>query len=317
MDVLSDVIGAARLGRPHSSRAGWSGPFGHSFPPARAAGFHIVLQGTCWFTGPEAEPVALGPGDLVFMPRGSAHGLADSPSTPLRRTPVPLPRIPREQRPEDGSIVLLCGAYLLDAAGHPLLDALPDVIRLPARVGRHRDLRAAVDLLGAELAQPARPGAGAALPTLLDLLLLYILRAWFAENRDAEEAGWGAALHDPAVSAALRAVHGDPAHPWTVEELAARARLSRAAFARRFTRLVGRPPLTYLTWWRMTTAARLLRSSDAPVQSIARRTGYTSQYAFSHAFKRHYGSPPGAYRHRADPDSAPSAHELWEWESPT
>lgn len=296
MDVLSDVISAARLGRPHSSRFSRTGPFGHSFPQARAAGFHVVLQGTCWFTGPDAEPVALGPGDLVFLPRGSAHGLADSPSTPLRRTPAPPAP---EQEPEDASIALLCGAYLLDAAGHPLLDALPDVIRLPARVGRYPELRAAVDLLGAELAQASRPGADAALPTLLDLLLLYILRAWFAEHRDAEEAGWGAALHDPAVSGALRAVHGDPAHPWTVEELAARARLSRAAFARRFTRLVGRPPLTYLTWWRMTTAARLLRSSDASVQSIARQTGYTSQYAFSHAFKRHSGSPPGVYRRQA------------------
>ncbi|MEW2357661.1 AraC family transcriptional regulator [Spirillospora sp. NPDC029432] len=298
MDVLSDVISAARLGRPHSSRVTRTAPFGESFPEARAAGFHIVLQGTCTFVGPAGEPVTLGQGDLVFLPRGAAHGLADSPSTPLRRAPA--------APGEDGDVVLLCRAYLLDAAGHPMLDALPDVIRLPARVGRYPELRAAVDLLGAELAQAARPGADAALPTLLDLLLLYILRAWFAENRDTEEDGWGAALHDPAVSAALRAVHGDPAHPWTVEELAAQAGLSRAAFARRFTRLVGRPPLTYLTWWRMTTAARLLRSSDASVQSVARRTGYTSQYAFSHAFKRHYGAPPGVYRQRPEQPLTPA-----------
>ncbi|MFB9711739.1 helix-turn-helix transcriptional regulator [Streptosporangium sandarakinum] len=78
-----------------------------------------------------------------------------------------------------------------------------------------------------------------------------------------------------------------------------RPSLSRAAFARRFTHLVGQPPLTYLTWWRMTTAARLLRASDAPVNTIAQQAGHSSQYTFTHAFKRQYGSPPGSYRHHA------------------
>nr|PZN46239.1 MAG: hypothetical protein DIU60_07610 [Actinomycetota bacterium] len=103
-------------------------------------------------------------------------------------------------------------------------------------------------------------------------------------------------MHDPQVSAALRAIHGDPARPWTVEGLGRRAGLSRAAFARRFTRLVGRPPLAYLTWWRLTLAARLLRGGDAPVHTVARQVGYASPYAFTHAFKRQYGVPPGAYR---------------------
>jgi AraC-like DNA-binding protein len=192
---------------------------------------------------------------------------------------------------------MLCGAYVLERSRpHPLLGELPEVIHLPARVGRHPELRGAIDLLGAELDRPRLPGADGVLPALLDLLLLYILRAWFAERRAAPAGGWAAALHDPAVAAALRAVHGDPAHGWTVERLAAEAGLSRAAFARRFARLTGLPPLTYLTWWRMTTAARLLRTSDAPVHAIARRVGYTSPYAFTHAFKREYGTPPATYR---------------------
>lgn len=197
---------------------------------------------------------------------------------------------------------MLCGAYLLDRSGpHPLLNDLPEVIHLPTRVGRHRELRAAVELLGVELDSDARPGSDTILLTLLDLLLLYILRAWFEEQHVSGHSatGWAAALHDPAVAAALRAIHGDPSRPWTVEELGAQGCLSRAAFARRFTHLVGQPPLTYLTWWRMTTAARLLRTSDAPVNTIAQQVGYSSQYTFTHAFKRQYGSPPGGYRHRA------------------
>jgi AraC-like DNA-binding protein len=272
-----------------------------------SAGFHIVLQGTCWLFPSQGEPIALGPGDVAFLPRGSAHGLADDPSTPVSEPPTPLTGVHDGRNDETSAdrpptVVMLCGAYLLDRSGpHPLLNDLPEVIHLPTRVGRHRELRAAVELLGVELDSDARPGSDTILLTLLDLLLLYILRAWFEEQRVSGHSatGWVAALHDPAVAAALRAIHGDPSRQWTVEELGAQARLSRAAFARRFTHLVGQPPLTYLTWWRMTTAARLLRTSDAPVNTIALQVGYSSQYTFTHAFKRQYGSPPGSYRHHA------------------
>jgi len=191
---------------------------------------------------------------------------------------------------------MLCGAYLLDRSrAHPLLSDLPEVIHLPARVGHHSKLRAAVDLLGGELGQP-RPGTDAMVPALLEVLLLHILRAWF----DGQSAtGWAAALRDPAVAAALRAIHGDPGRRWTVETLGARAGLSRAAFARRFVTLVGQPPLTYLTWWRMTLAARLLRDGDAPLAAVSRKVGYTSEFAFAHAFKREYGSAPGEFRRSA------------------
>jgi transcriptional regulator GlxA family with amidase domain len=106
---------------------------------------------------------------------------------------------------------------------------------------------------------------------LLDLLLLYMLRAWFEEMSAASPAGWPAALADPAVSAALEAMHAEPAAPWTVAGLADRASLSRTVFAQRFSALVGRPPLAYLTWWRMTAAARLLRETDGPLSAVARR----------------------------------------------
>lgn len=299
--MLSDAVTAMRTGRPHSGRVHRQAPFGTRLPSVDAAGFHVVLQGSCWLLPPHGAPIALGPGDVAFLPHGAAHGLADSPSTPLVDALASLAQIPlgrNDDRSGDaGTTVLLCGAYLLDRSrAHPLLEDLPEVIHLPARVGRHPGLRAAVDLLGGELERP-RPGGDAMLPALLDVLLLHILRAWFDErSADGTATGWAAALSDPAVAAGLRAIHGTPSRPWTVAQLASQAGLSRAAFARRFAALVGRPPQAYLTWWRMTLAARLLRDGDAALAAVARKVGYTSEFAFAHAFKREYGTAPGAFR---------------------
>ncbi|MFI0927795.1 AraC family transcriptional regulator [Streptomyces sp. NPDC021012] len=304
MDVLSDAIAVMRTGRPHSSRTVRFAPWGYRFPPSMGAGFHVVLQGSAWLLPPDdGAPVRLGPGDVVLVAHATGHGLADRPDTPLVEA-VPTPDGSWPTRPHRGPVgadetLLLCGAYQLSRAhAHPLLTELPPYVHLPARVGAHPRLRVAVDLLGAELAEP-QPGSDAIVPALLDTLLLYLLRTWWLTERADRSTGWSAALSDPAVSAALRALHGDPARAWTVEELGALGGLSRAAFARRFTTLVGRPPLAYLTWWRMTTAGRLLRSDDLPLRAIAERSGYSSEFAFAKAFKREYGVAPGRYRRGA------------------
>lgn len=306
MDVLSDVIAIMRTGRPRSARVQWHAPWGQRFPAALgSAGFQVILQGSCWLTPPAGgAPIALGIGDVVFFPHGHGYGLADSPATPLAEPDCD----PLEEaelyasasigQPLHGTpTVTLCGGYQLDPTrAHPLLDDLPHMVHLPARLGHRAEIRAAVDLLGSELDRP-RLGTDTIVPALLDMLLLYILRAWFDEQPEqGTVTGWAAALADPAISAALHAIHRDPAQRWTVETLAAQARLSRAAFSKRFTTMIGQPPLTYLTWWRMTTAARLLHGSDAPLSEVATQTGYTSEFAFANAFKREYGTAPGRYR---------------------
>jgi AraC-like DNA-binding protein len=304
MDVLSDVIAAMRTGRPHSSRTAERAPWGVRFPDSDGAGFHVVLQGSAWLLGPEAaDPVRLGPGDAVLLAHGHGHGLADHPDTPLECfEPEPdgsWPALPDPGPVRADETLLLCGAYQLNRArAHPLLTELPPVVHIPASAGCHPRLRAALDLLGTELADP-HPGSHAIVSGLLDTLLVYLIRAWWLRERPAERGGWAAALQDPAVSAALHAMHGDPARPWTVEELAGRGGLSRAAFARRFTATVGRPPLVYLTWLRMTRAARLLRESDTPLRVLAAQCGYSSEFAFAKAFKRQYEVAPGRYRRRA------------------
>ncbi|MEV0148215.1 MULTISPECIES: AraC family transcriptional regulator [unclassified Nonomuraea] len=305
MDVLSDVVALMRSGQPRSARVAWRAPWGQRFPAVPgSAGFQVILQGSCWLVPPSGGPVALGVGDVVFFPHGHGYGLADAPSTPLAE-PVCDPLEDAELFVSDSvghdgpTTVTLCAGYRLDARhAHPLLRELPETIHLPARLGRHPELRAAVDLLGNEVGNP-RPGADTIVLALLDMLLLYILRAWLEEPAaPAGATGWASALTDPAVGAALDALHRAPARPWTVQTLAAQAGMSRATFSRRFAALVGRPPLTYLTWWRLTVAAGLLRASDAPLGEVASRVGYTSEFAFANAFKRQYGIAPGKYRRR-------------------
>ncbi|MBI0293326.1 AraC family transcriptional regulator [Streptomyces sp. PRKS01-29] len=308
MDVLSDVIALMRTGRPLTARDRKCGPWSERHGPFPGAGFHVVLRGGCWLIPIEGEPIALGMGDVVLLPRGTEHALAYSPDLPVADIPRAHHAPLEGSAPADVHVVplaltdgvsadLLCGAYQLDQdRTHPFLAEMPDIVHLPATVGSRPALRGAVDLLGADLEQ-ARPGSSAALTALLDLLLIYIMRA-YTEDCAARPGGcgWPAALTDTGIATALHSMHQDPAKPWTVQELGAQAGLSRAAFARRFTMLVGQPPLAYLTWWRLATAARMLRESEAPLAAIASRVGYSSQFAFANAFKREYGLAPGSYR---------------------
>ncbi|MCP2342740.1 AraC family transcriptional regulator [Actinomadura rupiterrae] len=299
MDVLADALAAMRAGPVRSARTEVRGPWGLRFPAITGASFHVVLQGSCWLL-PDGggEPLQLGTGHAVFLRHGSAHVLADDPATP----PVdfrpgrwkPGTTIGRVEIDGPGErALLLCGAYQLGRSRpHPLTRELPDVLHVPPG---QRALGSTIDLLSGEL-EDYRPGRDGIVPALVDAMLLYILRAWADERAGAAPGGWASAITDPAISAALAALHEEPGRLWTVQELGSRAGLSRSAFAERFTGLVGEPPLTYLTWWRMTTAARLLLESDAPLSAVAAQVGYQSEFAFAKAFKREYGLAPGRYR---------------------
>ncbi|MFI6322816.1 AraC family transcriptional regulator [Nonomuraea sp. NPDC050556] len=297
MDVLSEALAAMRTGRTRSARTDVRAPWGLRFPAVTGTTFHVVLQGTCWLLpGDGTAPLPLSAGDVVFLREGSAHALADQPGSPLiefvpsRETPdSPIGQV-RVDGPGDRAI-LLCGAYQLDRARpHPLMRDLPALIHLT----RSPELGPLVDLLAREL-DLSLPGRDGIVPSLVDAMLLYILRAW--TGGDASR--WGLALSDRAISHALRDIHARPEHPWTVEELATRGGVSRSVFAERFTALVGQPPMTYLAWWRMTSAGRMLRESDTPLRTVAQSVGYTSEFAFAKAFKRAYGTPPGRYRRPA------------------
>ena len=171
-----------------------------------------------------------------------------------------------------------------------VLRALPPVIALPAEAVDST----LVALLAQEIARD-EPGQEAVLDRLLDLLLIASLRTWFT-RADAEAPGWYRAYGDPVVGRALRLLHDSPAEPWTLQKLAAAASVSRASLARRFNELVGEPPMTFLTNWRIAVAADLLLEPGATVGSVARQVGYRSPFALSAAFKRVRGISPQQHR---------------------
>ncbi|GAA5068073.1 AraC family transcriptional regulator [Nocardia callitridis] len=305
MDVLSDAIAAMRVGSPSSSRLrGSAADWCTRLAAYDGAGFHIVLRGSCWVLPDGGAPVTLGPGDAVLLPHGTAHVLADRPvdaEAVARAVPFEQWRDRPENHSESGEFEVLCGKYRLDRRGqHPLMAELPPLIHLPARIGDQRELRSAIELLGMELDQ-RRPGSCVAVPGLLDLLLVYMIRAWMTMSR---KGVWPAALDDPVVAAALRAIHTDPGSAWTNDRLAAEVDVSRATLARRFTSVVGMAPMGYLSWWRLTTAAGMLRGTTDPLATVASRVGYANAYAFSHAFRKQFGVSPGRYRRTAPRPSA-------------
>ncbi|MFD7614336.1 AraC family transcriptional regulator [Streptomyces sp. NPDC059828] len=307
MDVLSDAIAAVRLGQPSSNRVRVEGSWCARLAPYEGAGFHVVLEGSCWLLADGGTAVTLGAGDAVLLPHGTGHVIADSPADPRtvrRAVPFESWRGAAETGAETaagpGSVRMLCGKYRFGRSHrHPLLAELPEVVHLPGRAGGHHELRAAIELLGRELDNRG-PGFCTAVPGLLDLLLVYMIRSWMAEGTTG---AWPAVLSDPVTATALRVLHSDPAAPWTNDRLAAEAGVSRPTLARRFSTLVGRSPMAYLTWWRLTVAAGLLRDTQDSLTAIAHRVGYGTPYALSHAFKREFGTTPGRYR----ADSADSA----------
>jgi AraC-like DNA-binding protein len=174
--------------------------------------------------------------------------------------------------------------------GQRLLATLPEMVVAP----REHVPSALVDHLAVQMSRD-EPGQEVVLDRLLDLVLVAVLRWWFAERQPAGP-HWYRAHADPVVGRALRLMEDDPSAGWTVAGLAAATGLSRAAFARRFADLVGEPPMAFLTGWRLALAADLLAEPGATVTAVARRVGYSTPFAFSTAFKRVYGESPQRHR---------------------
>ncbi|MFJ8041810.1 AraC family transcriptional regulator [Kitasatospora sp. NPDC096147] len=319
--LLQDVRSDGALFSRNLMDPPWSVRFADEAPLTLVA----VERGTAWVVPDGAAPVAVGEGDVVLLTGAAGFTAADRAEGwgdplyvvhPDRCTTADGGEVPAEVyfglrtcgTGPDGATVLLTGGYRVDGrVSARLLGALPRAL-----VVRQQGPGPLLELAAAEIGRDD-PGQQAVLDRLLDLLLLSTLREWFARP-EADPPGWYLALGDQVTGPALRLLHERPDHPWTVTELARAAGVSRATFARRFTELVGRPPMTYLTDWRLSLAADLLARTDATVESIAHRVGYRSAFALSAAFHRVYGTRPSDHRagaaHRAPerPRRAVSAH---------
>jgi AraC-like DNA-binding protein len=266
-----------------------------------------MVRGEASILPDAGDPVRLGPGDVAVLRGPEPYTVADDPATPPQAVIHPGQRCTTPEGDElaemtdlgvrtwgnspDGATMMLTGTYQMDGeVSGRLLRALPALL-VVADDAWDSPL---IPLLAAEIVKD-EPGQEAVLDRLLDLLLIAVLRAWFARP-EAEAPGWYRAHADPVVGPALRMLHHDPARPWTVAALADATGVSRAALARRFNALVGEPPMTFLTGWRIALAADLLREPGATVGSVAHRVGYGSPFALSTAFKRVRGMSPQQHR---------------------
>ncbi len=303
MDVLTDVLNTLELKGWLSSRRELTPPWRYDFAASKDSMFHVLSFGGGYLqVEGEAEPRRVEDGDVVLFPTGHPHSLYDDPASPLTRL-VHLDYNPQrgyEVVNRDGEgpkPLLLCGAFHFDYPhDFPLLHRLPKLIHIAGAQGRmEQGFGDIVNIIARESASQQQ-GAEVMLKRLTELLFIQVIRLWIDQQATAS-VGWVGALRDQPISAALGLIHQSPERRWTVKELAEAAALSRSAFSARFTELVGEPPVTYLTRWRMLRATRLLKN-EVRTETIADLLGYESDAAFRKAFKREIGIPPAQYRKR-------------------
>jgi AraC-like DNA-binding protein len=324
-DTLSDVLRSVRLrsavfyvvsgDRNWAAEAPASGAIAAAVLPGaeRVIEYHVVTAGECWVAIVGEAPLKLGQGDVVLLPQGDPHVVSSAPG--LRAAPdvgayFAMPRDERPFRlhyaggagtalrcadaPAASGTSLVCGFIGCDARPfNPQLATLPRLMVLPAR--RAGPWSAQLAQLAAEETIARRAGSEALLERLSEMMFIDAIRK-HAESMPDEATGWLAGLRDRFVGPALALLHGAPGAAWTMDELGSRVGLSRSALHKRFTDLIGQPPMQYLAQWRMQVASRLLLETHSSVASIALDVGYDSEAAFVRAFKRVVGLPPATWR---------------------
>jgi AraC-like DNA-binding protein len=267
------------------------------------AKFHLVLEGSPLLVC-DGEEVALAPGDLVVLPRGVSHTLADPADSPAPS----LERLLAEYGADDGASLryggsgaltrLLCGGFAL-AEGVPdsTLALFPNIIHVGANGARPRWLVSVLGDLNAE-AGSGRPGASAIVAKIADLFLAHALRGWLLEQGRPGLAD-ARLLRDGTVAKAVQALHERSSEAWSVDRLARHVGLSRTALTIKFREQVGQPPMRYLADVRLRRAADRMATGRLSLSEVALGAGYGSHASFAKAFKRRFGLTPAAYRARA------------------
>ena len=312
-DVLSELLRVLRLTGSVFMNGRFSEPFGIISPAHWDASaplshlrhlslFHLIAEGSCAITTEDGTTWETTAGDIVLMPFALEHRLwKGQPRAfvhgPDLITEGPVKGLSVVRHDGDGPYTRLVCGFIESAelATAPLFNTLPSIL-----VERTQDNPVAGMLASTaneilHQLDEARPGADLLLGRLMEMLFVEVLRR-HAANLPRDTVGMLPALRDPLIARALRHLHADPARHWTVDELAREAGSSRTVIAERFNALLGKPPIEYLTGWRIQTAADRLRSSDDSLAQVAEAIGYDSEASFSRAFKRTMGISPGAWR---------------------
>ncbi|MDC2947931.1 AraC family transcriptional regulator [Streptomyces heilongjiangensis] len=305
MDPLSSLLSGIRAEGSVVTHAVLTAPWTIRFADAAPLVMISVLRGGGTLRLPDGTQRAIGPGDTAVVRGPEPFHLVDHPASVHGAhaayeiacftdggecTGEELGGIHWGVDTEEAT-ALIVGAYRASGRRHErLVRVLPPVLV----VGADAEVCAWLESAAADAAHHSA-GSQALMDRLLDWALVCTLRSWF-DKAGAAAPSWYRGLADPVLAPALESFHDRPAAPWTVASLAARAGVSRALFAKRFTRLMGRPPLAYLTECRMDEAEVLLSDTDLGIAEIARTVGYADAFGFSAAFKRLKGMSPSAYR---------------------
>ncbi|MEU8936085.1 AraC family transcriptional regulator [Streptomyces sp. NPDC048409] len=299
VDPLEDVL---RLLRPKggiSARLVAGGDWAVRFDAPPHVKFNAVTQGSCLLTVDGIDrPVTVEEGDCYLLTRphpyvlSSGQGVDPVDADAVFTQPTPTAAFAQVGSRRDCTIV--GGAFsFLGRSRSLLLDQLPPLIHVPATSEHSVGINEALAWISRE-AHRGELGRGLVVNHLAVLMLVHVLRHHVRTDRHKD--GWLAGSADPVVGPVLRALHGNPAHPWTIREVAATAGVSRSTLAARFKNVVGTSPLDYLTAWRIELASNHLVEGRDTVSAIASAVGYSSESTLSIAFKRIVGLSPGAYR---------------------
>jgi AraC-like DNA-binding protein len=313
MDALSELLRAVKLSGALFFDAHCAAPWCIRSPSSRTLGryvaqpsshvieFHLVAEGRGYVrVGTETTPFAAG--DIVMIPHGYVHHMGNGLAGKVIDGEDDMPALLRGeiQRSRVGGngeeTRLICG-YLACEAGliQPVLAGLPHVVRVHIRTDAYGELLENMIRHAVQQVSSSAPGSMAIVARLAEVLFSETLRRYLLQLPP-ERTGWLAGAADPAIGHALAALHQRPAHPWTLDELAESAGLSRSTLTERFARYIGQGPMTYLADWRLELAAESLRTTSRGVLQIAGEVGYDSEAAFNRAFKRRFELPPARYR---------------------
>jgi len=315
MDAFSEVLSGITLTGAVFFSAEFSAPWGFSTsePKTMAAKiapgaehlvlYHLVIEGGAVIELTDGKSIALQAGDVVVFPHGDAHHMSSAKG--LRR-PFPNYGISGKIQARDlaplqagggGEISrFVCGYLTCDPhLCQPILSGLPAAFKVNIRHDRAGHWLESSIMHLVDEAASGRVGSEAMLAKLSETLFVDTLRRYVSSLPE-QQVGWLAGARDPVVGKSLALLHSRVAHPWTIADLAEEVGISRSALVERFTRYLSEPPMTYLTRWRLQLAMKSLERTSRGVADIAANVGYESEAAFSRAFKREFGQPPGRYR---------------------
>lgn len=303
MDALTDILNTLRLSSSLYFRTELTSPWGVEVPvKENVARFHIVIRGHCWLqVDGEDEGMHMSNGDLVVVPHGVSHQLADVPSSTIRPLSQVLDEVaytgtgPLVYGGGGAGCCLVCGEFAFDNLGrHPLLENLPSKLYVSGDTSYNTQwLDSAIGFIAHEAAN-LKPGANAIIDRLSEIILIQVIRATLDASK--EPIPFLSVFADPRINRALSAVHAEPANDWSVKNLGELVNMSRSSFSNRFTELVNMTPMQYVIFVRLQKATRLLIESSTALTLVCESIGYQSEAAFSQAFKKQYGMRPGEFR---------------------